>query len=65
MPLFSRQIARYAAHKLATDPRAREKASELTRAAVEQTKATARADDKAGAAGRAFRRVIRRVQGDG
>lgn len=64
MPLFLRQIARYAAQKLASDPRTREKASKITRAAVNQAKEIASDDDKARAVGRAFRRAIKGVQGD-
>jgi hypothetical protein len=64
MSLFLRQIARYAAQKLTSDPRAREKAAKAARVVVGEAKQTAREKDSARAAGRALRRVINKVQGD-
>jgi len=63
MTPFLRQIARYAAQKLASDPRVREKAGQAARAAVEEAKAISRQEDKARAAGRAVRRALNKLQG--
>jgi hypothetical protein len=64
MSLFLRQIARYAAQKLTSDPRAREKAAKAARVVVGEAKQIASDKDSARAAGRALRRVISKVQGD-
>ena len=64
MSLFLRQIARYAAQKLTSDPRAREKAANAARVVVGEAKQIARGDDKARAAGRALRRAINKLKGD-
>jgi hypothetical protein len=64
MSLFLRHIARYAAQKLTSDPRAREKAAKAARVVVGEAKQIARGEDRARAAGRALRRAINKVQGD-
>ncbi|MEK6217269.1 MAG: hypothetical protein N2B03_08640 [Boseongicola sp.] len=64
MSLFLRQIARYAAQKLTSDPRAREKAANAARVVVGEAKQIARGDDKARAAGRALRRAMNKLKGD-
>jgi hypothetical protein len=64
MSLFLRQIARYAAQKLASDPRAKEKAAKVVRVVVGEAKQIASEKDSARAARRALRRVINKVQGD-
>jgi len=64
MSLFLRQIVRYAAQKLAANPRVREKAAQAARTAMDEAKQIAREDNKAHAAGRAVRRAIDKVRGD-
>ena len=63
MSFFLRHIARYAAQKLASDPRAKEKLVKAARAVAGEAKQIAREQDRARAAGRALRRVINRLQG--
>ncbi len=64
MSLLLRQIARYAAQKLAANPKVREKASEAARVVVDETRRIAREEDRARAAGRALRRAMNKVQGE-
>jgi hypothetical protein len=64
MSLFLRNIGRYAAQKLASDPRAKEKAVTVARAVAGEARQIASDKDKARAAGRALRRAISKVQGD-
>jgi len=59
-----RNIARYVAQKIASDPRAKEKAAKAARAVVGEAKQIASGEDKARAAGRAFRRALNKLQGD-
>jgi hypothetical protein len=63
MSLFLRQIARYAAQKLASNPRSREKAADAARVVIDQAKQITREEDKARAAGRAVRRALNKLQG--
>ncbi len=65
MSFLLRHIARYAAQKLASDPQAREKAAKAARVVVGQARQMARKEDKARAAGRALRRAMNKLQGDG
>ncbi len=64
MAFFLRHIARYAAQKLASDPRLREKAAKVASAVVSEASQIAREEDRARAAGRAVRRAINKLQGD-
>ncbi len=64
MSLLLRQIARYATQKLASDPRAREKAANAACVVVDEARQIARGEDRARAAGRAFRRVMNKMQSD-
>ncbi len=64
MSFLLRHIGRYAAQKLASDPRAREKAAKIARVVVGEAKQIARGEDRARAAGRAVRRAINKLQGD-
>ena len=64
MSFLLRHIARYAAQKLASDPRAREKAAKAARDIVGEAKQIARGDDRARAAGRALRRALKKLRGD-
>ncbi len=64
MSFLLRHIARYAAQKLASDPRAREKAATAARVVVGEARQIARGEDRARAAGRALRRAMNKLQGD-
>ena len=64
MPFLLPLIARYAAKKIAFDPRAREKAAEVARQVGSEAKQIASGEDRARAAGRAFRRAKNKIQGD-
>ena len=64
MSFFLRHIARYAAQKLTSDPRAREKAAKAARIVAGETKQITRGEDRARAAGRALRRAMNKLQGD-
>ena len=64
MPFLLRHIARYAAQKLASDSRAREKAAKAARVVVGEARQIARGEDRARAAGRALRRAMNKLQGD-
>jgi hypothetical protein len=64
MSLFLRHIARYAAQKFASDPRAKEMAVKAARAVAGEATQIAREEDKARAAGRAVRRAMNKLRGD-
>ncbi len=64
MSFLLRNIARYAAQKLTSDPRAREKAAKVACVVVDEVKHITRREDKARAAGRALRRAMNKLQGD-
>jgi hypothetical protein len=64
MSFLLRHIGRYAAQKLAADPRAREKAAKIARVVVGEVRQIARGEDRARAAGRALRRAMNKWQGD-
>ena len=64
MSFHLHHIAHYAAQKLASDPRAREKAAEVARVVGEEARQIAGREDKARAAGRALRRALNKLQGD-
>ena len=64
MSFFLRNIVRYAAQKLASNPRVRETAAKAAHAVVDEAKQIAREEDKARAAGRALRRAMNKLQGD-
>ncbi len=64
MSFLLRHIARYATQKLASDPRVREKAAKAARVVVDEARQIAREEDRARAAGRAFRRVMNKMRGD-
>ena len=63
MSLLLRQIGRYAAQKLASDPRAREKAAKVAGVVVDEARQIARGDDIAREAGRAVRRAMNKLKG--
>ena len=62
MSVLMRQIARYVTHKAASDPEAREKVVKAARGVVEEAKQIAKENDRAYAAGRAFRRAFGKLQ---
>ncbi len=64
MSFHLRNIVRYAAQKLASNPRARETAAKAARVVVGEARQIARRKDKARAAGQALRRAINKLQGD-
>ncbi len=64
MSFLLRSIARYAAQKLASNPRVRQTAAKAARVVVDEARQIARKEDKAQAAGRALRRVLNKLQGD-
>lgn len=64
MSIFLRHITRYAAQKLATDPRAKQAAARAARAVADEARQIARGENKAQAAGQAVRRALNRLQGD-
>ncbi len=64
MSFLLRNIARYAVQKLASDPRAKEKAAKAARVVVGEAGQIARGEDRARAAGRALRRAMKKLQGD-
>ncbi len=64
MSILLRHIARYATQKLASNPRAREKTAKAVRVIVDEARQIAHGKDRARAAGRAFRRVMNKMQGD-
>jgi len=63
MSFLLRHIARYAAQKLASNPRARETAAKAARVVVIEARQIARKEDKARAVGQALRRAMNKLQG--
>ncbi len=64
MSFLLRHVARYAAQKLAANPRVRETAAKAARVVVDEARQIAREEDRPRAAGRALRRVMNKMQGD-
>ena len=64
MTFLLRHIARYAAQKLASDPKARETAAKAARVVVGEAKKITRGEYRARAAGRALRRAMNKLRGD-
>ncbi len=58
-----RHIGRYAAQKLASDPRVKEKAAKVAGVVVDEARQIARGEDRAREAGRAVRRAMNKLQG--
>lgn len=63
MSFVLRNMARYAAQKLAANPQVREMAAKAARTAVDEARQIARKEDKARSAGQAVRRAINKLQG--
>ena len=64
MSFLLRHVARYAAQKLAANPRVRETAAKAARVVVDEARQIAREEDRPRAVGRALRRVMNKMQGD-
>jgi stage III sporulation protein SpoIIIAA len=64
MSFLLRNLARYAAQKLASNPQVRESAAKAARVVVDEAKEIAGKEDKARAAGRAVRRAMNKLQGN-
>ncbi len=64
MSFLLRHIARYAAQKLASDPRVREKAARAARVVAGEARQIGRGEDRARAAGQAVRRAMKKLWGD-
>lgn len=63
MSFLLRNMARYAAQKLASNPQVREAATKAARVAVDEAKEIAGKEDRAFAAGQAVRRAMNKLQG--
>ncbi len=63
MSFILRNIARYAAQKLASDPRVRETATKAARVVIDEAREIVHKEDKALNAGRAVRRAMNKLQG--
>ncbi len=63
MSFLLRNVARYAAQKLASNPQVRETAAKAARVVVHEARQIASREDKARAAGRAVRRAMNKLQG--
>ncbi len=63
MSFILRNVARYAAQKLATNPQVRETAAKAARAVADEASQIARGEDKALNAGRAVRRAMNKLRG--
>ncbi len=64
MSFLLRHIVRYAAQKLASDPRARETAAKAARIVVGEAQKITRGKGMARAAGRALRRALNKLPSD-
>ena len=64
MSFVLRNLARYAAKKLASNPRVRKVASKAAHIAADEAREIASSEDKAQAAGRAARRALNKLSGD-
>jgi hypothetical protein len=63
MSFILRNVARYAAQKLASDPKVREMATKAARVVVDEAEKITHREDKALNAGRAVRRAMNKLQG--
>ena len=63
MSFILRNVARYAAQKLASNPQVRETAAKTARVVVGEARQIASREDKALNAGRAVRRAVDKLQG--
>ena len=63
MSFILRNVARFAAQKLASNPQVRETAAKAARVVVDEAKEIASGEDKALNTGRAVRRAMNKLQG--
>ena len=63
MAFLLKHVVRYAAQKIASDPKAREKAAQAARVIAREAGQIAREENRAEAAGRAARRLFNKFQG--
>ncbi len=64
MPFFVRQIVQTIVTKVASDPELREKATNVARELVEEGKQITKEEDRAYAAGKAFKRMVKKYTED-
>ena len=64
MPFFVRQIVQTIVTKVASDPELREKATNVARELVEEGKQITKEEDRAYAAGTAFKRMVKKYTED-
>ena len=64
MSFVLRNLARYAAQKLASNPQVKEAAAKAAHVTVDEVREIAGNEDKARAAGRAVRRAMNKLSGD-
>lgn len=64
MSLLLRKLARFAAQKAASDPETRDKVVKAAGSVLEEVQQIAREDDRAYAAGKAFRRAFEKLKQD-
>lgn len=62
MSFLLKRALGYAARKIAADPRAREKAGEMAKSLTDEVKTIAREEDRAYAAGRSVRRLMKKLK---
>ena len=64
MPFFVRQIVQTIVTKVASEPELREKATNVARELVEEGKQITKEEDRAYAAGKAFKRMVKKYTED-
>jgi hypothetical protein len=64
MPVWLNHLARFAAQRLASHPVVQEKATEAARTVVDEARLIVNDEDRARAAGRAFRRMLNNLKGE-
>jgi hypothetical protein len=64
MPVWLNHLARFAAQRLMAHPEVQQKAADAARTVVDEARLIANDEDRARAAGRAFRRALNGLKGD-
>jgi len=64
MAVWFNHIIRFAAQRIVAHPEVREKAAEAARTVVDEARLIAQDEDRARAAGRAFRRALNGLKGE-
>jgi hypothetical protein len=62
MSVLLRRVARYVVQRAASDPEIRKKAGRIARRVLQEAEHVAKDDDRALAAGRAFRRAVNNLR---